>query len=171
MDYNIYTLGDIDFVWSAFTGIALIFSQYTGVKEFLTTAAVVAGVSLFYKTWLWLQAPTKNELPFFSWFLGLILFMMAMVRVDVTIESVKSGEVRNVDGIPIFIAAMATVTTNLSQGLLKDYKTAFDPLSPVDLSATTLDDDITLGPMIRFVKFLQWGGDSQGYCSAWHCCK
>ncbi|MCV5647632.1 hypothetical protein OFN55_33420, partial [Escherichia coli] len=53
-----------------------------------------------------------------------------------------------------------------SQGLLKDYKTAFDPLSPVDLSATTLDDDITLGPMIRFVKFLQWGGDSQGYCSA-----
>lgn len=102
MDYNIYTLGDIDFVWSAFTGIALIFSQYTGVKEFLTTAAVVAGVSLFYKTWLWLQAPTKNELPFFSWFLGLILFMMAMVRVDVTIESVKSGEVRNVDGIPIF---------------------------------------------------------------------
>lgn len=51
MDYNIYTLGDIDFVWSAFTGIALIFSQYTGVKEFLTTAAVVAGVSLFYKTW------------------------------------------------------------------------------------------------------------------------
>ncbi len=37
MDYNIYTLGDIDFVWSAFTGIALIFSQYTGVKEFLTT--------------------------------------------------------------------------------------------------------------------------------------
>lgn len=64
MDYNIYTTGDIDFVWSAFTGIALIFSQYTGVKEFLTTAAVVAGVSLFYKTWLWLQAPTKNELPF-----------------------------------------------------------------------------------------------------------
>ena len=48
---------------------------------------------------------------------------------------------------------MATVTTNLSRGLLKDYKTAFDPLSPVDLSATTLDDDITLGPMIRFVKF------------------
>ncbi len=87
--------------------------------------------------------------------------MMAMVRVDVTIESVKSGEVRNVDGIPIFIAAMATVTTNLSRGLLKDYKTAFDPLSPVDLSATTLDDDITLGPMIRFVKFLQWGGDSR----------
>lgn len=89
-------------------------------------------------------------------------FSMAIVRVDVTIESVKSGEVRNVDGIPVFIAAMGTVTTNLSQGLLKDYKTAFDPLAPIDFAATTLDDDITLGPMIRFVKFLQWGGDSQG---------
>ncbi|MGV7963829.1 conjugal transfer protein TraG N-terminal domain-containing protein [Photorhabdus tasmaniensis] len=166
MDYNIYTLGDIEFVWSAFTGIALIFSKYTGVKTFLTTAAVFAAGALFYKTWLWLLNPTKNEFPLYSWFLGLVLFMMAMVRVDVTIESVKSGEVRNVDGIPIFIAAMATITTNLSQGLLKDYKSAFDPLSPVDLAATTLDDDITLGPMIRFVKFLQWGGDSQGYCSA-----
>lgn len=60
---------------------------------------------------------------------------------------------------------MGTVTTNLSQGLLKDYKTAFDPLAPIDFAATTLDDDITLGPMIRFVKFLQWGGDSR-YCSA-----
>ncbi|EIV1877129.1 conjugal transfer protein TraG N-terminal domain-containing protein [Salmonella enterica] len=166
MDYNIYTIGDIEFVWSALNGIALIFSQYTGVKAFLTTAAVLAGASLFYKTWLWLLNPTKAEVPIFSWILGLILFSMAIVRVDVTIESVKSGEVRNVDGIPIFIAAMGTVTTNLSQGLLKDYKTAFDPLAPIDFAATTLDDDITLGPMIRFVKFLQWGGDSQGYCSA-----
>lgn len=166
MDYNIYTVGDIEFVWSALNGIALIFSQYTGVKAFLTTAAVLAGASLFYKTWLWLLNPTKAEVPIFSWILGLILFSMAIVRVDVTIESVKSGEVRNVDGIPVFIAAMGTVTTNLSQGLLKDYKTAFDPLAPIDFAATTLDDDITLGPMIRFVKFLQWGGDSQGYCSA-----
>lgn len=166
MDYNIYTVGDIEFVWSALTGISLIFSQYTGVKAFLTTAAVLAGASLFYKTWLWLLNPTKTEVPIFSWVLGLILFSMAIVRVDVTIESVKSGEVRNVDGIPVFIAAMGTVTTNLSQGLLKDYKTAFDPLAPIDFAATTLDDDITLGPMIRFVKFLQWGGDSQGYCSA-----
>ncbi|EBG2148375.1 conjugal transfer protein TraG [Salmonella enterica] len=165
MDYNIYTLGDIDFVWSAFNGIALIFSKYTGVKEFMTTAAVLAGVSLFYRTWLWVLNPTKTELPVFSWFLGLVLFMMATVRVDVTIESVKSGEVRNVDGIPIFIAATATMTTNLSQGLLKDYKSAFDPLSPINLAATTLDDDLTLGPMIKFMKYMQWGGDSQGYCS------
>nr|WP_233341465.1 hypothetical protein [Escherichia coli]UGK56382.1 hypothetical protein [Escherichia coli] len=47
MDYNIYTVGDIEFVWSALNGIALIFSQYTGVKAFLTTAAVLAGASLF----------------------------------------------------------------------------------------------------------------------------
>ncbi len=28
MDYNIYTVGDIEFVWSALNGIALIFSIY-----------------------------------------------------------------------------------------------------------------------------------------------
>jgi conjugal transfer mating pair stabilization protein TraG len=122
MDYNIYTVGDIEFVWSALNGIALIFSQYTGVKAFLTTAAVLAGASLFYKTWLWLLNPTKSrgaDIFMDSWADS---FSMAIVRVDVTIESVKSGEVRNVDGIPVFIAAMGTVTTNLSQGLLKDYK-------------------------------------------------
>ena len=42
MDFNIYTLGDIEYVWSAFNGIALIFSQYKGVREFMTTAAVLA---------------------------------------------------------------------------------------------------------------------------------
>nr|WP_233341464.1 hypothetical protein [Escherichia coli]UGK56381.1 hypothetical protein [Escherichia coli] len=107
--------------------------------------------------------PTKAEVPIFSWILGLILFSMAIVRVDVTIESVKSGEVRNVDGIPIFLLRRWELSPRtLAVGLLKDYKTAFDPLAPIDFAATTLDDDITLGPMIRFVKFLQWGGDSRG---------
>ena len=108
MDYNIYTVGDIEFVWSALNGIALIFSQYTGVKAFLTTAAVLAGASLFYKTWLWLLNPTKAEVPIFSWILGLILFSMAIVRVDVTIASVKYREVRKVDSNPVYIAAMGT---------------------------------------------------------------
>ena len=81
MDYNIYTVGDIEFVWSRpERGIALIFSQYAGVKAFLTTAAVLAGASLFYKTWLWLLNPTKAEMPIFSWILGLILFSMAIVH-------------------------------------------------------------------------------------------
>ena len=54
MDFNIYTLGDIEYVWSAFNGIALIFSQYKGVREFMTTAAVLAGLHLFYKSILFL---------------------------------------------------------------------------------------------------------------------
>ncbi|NRN29022.1 conjugal transfer protein TraG N-terminal domain-containing protein [Photorhabdus heterorhabditis] len=165
MDFNIYTLGDIDFVWSAFNGIALIFSKYRGVREFMTTAAVLAGLHLFYKSYLWLLNPLKNEIPVFNFILGLIVFSIAVMRVDVTIESVKSGEVRAVNDVPILIAATATLTTNLSQGLLRDYKTAFDPLAPPDLASTTLNDDLTLGPMIKFVKFIQWGGDSQGYCS------
>lgn len=165
MDFNIYTLGDIEYVWSAFNGIALIFSQYKGVREFMTTAAVLAGLHLFYKSILWIQNPLKNELPVFNFIIGLILFSLGVTRVDVTLESIKTGEVRMVDDVPIFIAATASLTTNLSQGLLRDYKTAFDPLSPPDLSSTTLDDDLTLGPMTKFVKFMQWGGDSQGYCS------
>jgi len=165
MDFNIYTLGDIDYVWSAFNGIALIFSQYKGVREFMTTAACLAAAHLFYKTIVWIQNPLKNELPVFNFIIGLIIFSMAITRVDVTLESVKTGEVRVVDEVPIFLAATASLTTSLSQGLLRDYKTAFDPLSPPDLSSTTLDDDLTLGPMIKFVKFMRWGGDSQGYCS------
>ncbi len=90
MDYNIYTLGDIDFVWSAFTGIALIFLAARCKRVPDHQPAVVAGVSLFYKTWLWLQADRKMNYRFSPGFWGSVLFMMAMVRVDVTIESVKS---------------------------------------------------------------------------------
>ncbi|MGV0087337.1 conjugal transfer protein TraG N-terminal domain-containing protein (plasmid) [Rahnella aceris] len=165
MDFNIYTLGDIDFVYSAFNGIALIFSKYKGSREFMTTAACLAAGHLFFKTTMWLMNPTKNEVPIWNWIVGLIMFSICVVRVDITLESVKTGEVRAVDDIPLFIAVSGTLTTNLSQGLLRDYKQVFDPLAPQDFGATTLDQDMSLGPMVKFVKFIEWGGDSQGYCS------
>lgn len=158
MDFNIYTLGDIDFVYSAFNGIALIFSKYKGSREFMTTAACLAAGHLFFKTTMWLMNPTKNEVPIWNWIVGLIMFSICVVRVDITLESVKTGEVRAVDDIPLFIAVSGTLTTNLSQGLLRDYKQVFDPLAPQDFGATTLDQDMSLGPMVKFVKFIEWGG-------------
>lgn len=165
MDFNVYTLGDIDFVYSAFNGIALIFSQYQGSKEFMTTAAILAGLSLFWMCYQWLLSPTKNTIPVFHWILGLMIFGGFMTRVDVTLESVKTGEMRNIDGVPIFIAGPATLSTNLFQGLLKDYKAAFDPLSPVNFSSSTLEEDMTLGPMVKLVKYMEWGGRTKEYCT------
>ncbi len=48
-NYTIYTIGDIDFVYTAFNGIALIFSSH-GSNEWLRFAAYAAAIGLFYKS-------------------------------------------------------------------------------------------------------------------------
>lgn len=58
-NYTIYTIGDIDFVYTAFNGIALIFSSH-GSNEWLRFAAYAAAIGLFYKSLRWVLAPTKN---------------------------------------------------------------------------------------------------------------
>lgn len=45
-NYTIYTIGDIDFVYTAFNGIALIFSTH-GSNEWLRFAAYAAAIGLF----------------------------------------------------------------------------------------------------------------------------
>lgn len=58
-NYTIYTIGDIDFVYTAFNGIALIFSSH-GSNEWLRFAAYAAAIGLFYKSLRWVLAPTKR---------------------------------------------------------------------------------------------------------------
>lgn len=103
-NYTIYTIGDIDFVYTAFNGIALIFSSH-GSNEWLRFAAYAAAIGLFYKSMKWVLAPTKNDVPIFSWIMGLLFYSIAVIKADVTLESVKTGEVRNIDDVPLFIAS------------------------------------------------------------------
>lgn len=61
-NYTIYTIGDIDFVYTAFNGIALIFSSH-GSNEWLRFAAYAAAIGLFYKSMKWVLAPHKKRCP------------------------------------------------------------------------------------------------------------
>jgi hypothetical protein len=36
--------------------------------------------------------------------MGLLFYSIAVIKADVTLESVKTGEVRNIDDVPLFIA-------------------------------------------------------------------
>ncbi len=56
-NFTIYTIGDIDFVYKAINGIALIFSSH-GSNEWLRFAAYAAAIGLFYKSLRWVLAPT-----------------------------------------------------------------------------------------------------------------
>ncbi len=49
--------------------------------------------------------PTKNEVPIFCWIMGLLFYSIPVIKADVTLESVKTGEVRNMDNVPLFIAS------------------------------------------------------------------
>ncbi|EOX0147640.1 conjugal transfer protein TraG N-terminal domain-containing protein [Klebsiella pneumoniae] len=164
-NYTIYTIGDIDFVYTAFNGIALIFSSH-GSNEWLRFAAYAAAIGLFYKSMKWVLAPTKNDVPIFSWIMGLLFYSIAVIKADVTLESVKTGEVRNIDDVPVFIASTGELTTGLLHGLITDWRAAFDPLTPVGQVSDTLDDSLTLGPMTKMVKYMEWGGESSGFCQA-----
>ncbi|PLO88334.1 conjugal transfer protein TraG [Klebsiella pneumoniae] len=164
-NYTIYTIGDIDFVYTAFNGIALIFSSH-GSNEWLRFAAYAAAIGLFYKSMKWVLAPTKNDVPIFSWIMGLLFYSIAVIKADVTLESVKTGEVRNIDDVPLFIASTGELTTGLLHGLITDWRAAFDPLTPVGQVTDTLDDSLTLGPMTKMVKYMEWGGESSGFCQA-----
>lgn len=164
-NFTIYTIGEIDFVYTAFNGIALIFSSH-GSNEWIKFAAYAAAIGLFYKSMKWVLAPSKTDVPIFSWIMGLLFYSIAVIKADVTLESVKTGEVRNIDDVPLFIAASGELTTGLLHGLITDWRAAFDPLTPVGQVSDTLDDSLTLGPMTKMVKYMEWGGESSGFCQA-----
>ncbi|HCE8707540.1 TPA: conjugal transfer protein TraG N-terminal domain-containing protein [Raoultella planticola] len=164
-NFTIYTIGEIDFVYTAFNGIALIFSSH-GSNEWIKFAAYAAAIGLFYKSMKWVLAPNKTDVPIFSWIMGLLFYSIAVIKADVTLESVKTGEVRNIDDVPLFIAASGELTTGLLHGLITDWRAAFDPLTPVGQVSDTLDDSLTLGPMTKMVKYMEWGGESSGFCQA-----
>ncbi|HIC2030678.1 TPA: conjugal transfer protein TraG N-terminal domain-containing protein [Klebsiella pneumoniae] len=164
-NFTIYTIGEIDFVYTAFNGIALIFSSH-GSNEWIKFAAYAAAIGLFYKSMKWVLAPSKTDVPIFSWIMGLLFYSIAVIKADVTLESVKTGEVRNIDDVPLFIAASGELTTGLLHGLITDWRAAFDPLTPVGQVTDTLDDSLTLGPMTKMVKYMEWGGESSGFCQA-----
>ncbi len=50
---------------------------------------------------------------------GLLLYSIAVIKADVTLESVKTGEVRNIDDVPLFIASTGELTTGLLHGSLR----------------------------------------------------
>ncbi|BDA57899.1 MULTISPECIES: conjugal transfer protein TraG N-terminal domain-containing protein [Enterobacteriaceae] len=164
-NFTIYTIGETDFVYTAFNGIALIFSSH-GSNEWIKFAAYAAAIGLFYKSMKWVLAPNKTDVPIFSWIMGLLFYSIAVIKADVTLESVKTGEVRNIDDVPLFIAASGELTTGLLHGLITDWRAAFDPLTPVGQVSDTLDDSLTLGPMTKMVKYMEWGGESSGFCQA-----
>ncbi|HHC5199452.1 TPA: conjugal transfer protein TraG N-terminal domain-containing protein [Klebsiella pneumoniae] len=164
-NFTIYTISEIDFVYTAFNGIALIFSSH-GSNEWIRFAAYAATIGLFYKSMKWVLAPNKTDVPIFSWIMGLLFYSIAVIKADVTLESVKTGEVRNIDDVPLFIAASGELTTGLLHGLITDWRAAFDPLTPVGQVSDTLDDSLTLGPMTKMVRYMEWGGESSGFCQA-----
>lgn len=57
-NYTIYTIGDIDFVYTAFNGIALIFSTHGSMNG--SDLLHMQQQLNFYKSLRWVLAPTKT---------------------------------------------------------------------------------------------------------------
>ncbi|MEX0634762.1 hypothetical protein M8494_34575 (plasmid) [Serratia ureilytica] len=105
-----------------------------GSNEWLRFAAYAAAIELFYKSMKWVLAPTKNDVRS-SRIMGLLFYSIAVIKADVTLESVKTGEVRNIDDVR-YLSRQPVNCSGLLHGLITDWRAAFDPLTPVGGSLT-----------------------------------
>ncbi len=87
-NFTIYTISDIDFVYTAFTDRADYF--HSRINEWLRFAEYAAEIGLFINP-CGGSLPHKNEVPIFCWIMGLLFYSIPVIKADVTLESVKTG--------------------------------------------------------------------------------
>ena len=123
MDFTIYSIGETIFLYEVLMGLRHMFDfGFSQLHVLIGTAALISLMVLVVKGWI-----DPNSNPILSWFIGLVMFMILcgpMSKVDVTIESVRTGEVYHVQDAP-GIAAIAAIMTSGMYGLATDYEDSF----------------------------------------------
>jgi conjugal transfer mating pair stabilization protein TraG len=77
-NFTIYTIGDIDFVYTAFNGIALIFSttaQMNGSNLLNMLQQLDFSINQCVGT-----CPTKTDVPIFCWIMGLLFYSIPSLK-------------------------------------------------------------------------------------------
>lgn len=123
MDFTIYSIGDTAFLYEVVMGLRRMFDfGFSSLHILIGTTALLSLMVLIVKSWI-----NPNSNPVLSWFIGLCIFMILcgpMSKVDITIESIRTGDVYYVNDAP-GIAAIAAMMTSGLYGLSTDYENAF----------------------------------------------
>lgn len=123
MDFTIYSIGNTEFLYEVIMGLRRMFDfGFSSLHILVGATALLSLMALVVKSWI-----NPNSNPVQSWFIGLFMFMLLcgpMSKVDVTIESIRTGQVYYVDDAPGIVAIAAMMTSGM-YGLSKDYEDSF----------------------------------------------
>lgn len=123
MDFTIYSIGNTEFLYEVIMGLRRMFDfGFSSLHILVGATALLSLMALVVKSWI-----NPNSNPVQSWFIGLFMFMLLcgpMSKVDVTIESIRTGQVYYVDDAPGIVAIAAMMTSGM-YGLSRDYEDSF----------------------------------------------
>ena len=126
MEYSIYVYGGGDILWAVFNGIAMLFKSNS--PYFTSAAKLTMSIGVLYVA---AQAIPKASLPIFfkSWFLPTFLltalFYGSKTEVHIIDKANTDFQYVKVDNIPFGIAAVAALSTQISEYLTENIETVF----------------------------------------------
>jgi conjugal transfer mating pair stabilization protein TraG len=119
--FDIVVLGDVNALSDVFNALAMVFAS--GSMRGLVLIGFLVGLILM--GW---QTVTSMDLgrPLLGISTGFILYLIAFVpTTTVTLESIRSGEVRQVANVPLGVAVTGSIMSHLGLYLTRELETAF----------------------------------------------
>ncbi|MCE2571784.1 conjugal transfer protein TraG N-terminal domain-containing protein [Motilimonas eburnea] len=119
----IYSIGNMEFTMAMLNGVARLYENQYTLGIFAASATILALMGGFVMR---LAEPEYPAIK--NWLFGLILYVVfvnPLYTVDVTVENVRTGEARNVDGLPLLPSYMAMISTSFLYLLIDKYAQAF----------------------------------------------
>lgn len=127
MDFTIYSIGETAFLYEIIMGLRRMFDYgFSSLHILIGSVAGISLLTLIVKSWI-----NPNSNPVLSWFIGMIMFMILCgpgSKVDVTIESIRTGQVYYVSDAPGIVAIAALMTSGM-YGLSRDYEDSFSSVN------------------------------------------
>lgn len=160
MSWNVYVNGDLNTIYSAYNGVAMLFNNDNSVMK--TTAATVALLALLWSAYK--KIVDTKESPVVSFFLAMVLFLCVTSTDSVTLESTRTDQVMTVDNVPLLVAVTGSISTSLFHSVISEMKTAFTAITPYSTSFAE-DGNGSLDPLRALLKTAQSNFRSPTICT------
>lgn len=151
-EWNIYTVGSVDFIYNVFNAIAMLMNNGTFSDTFRIAAALgVIGIVIAS------AISGGKTLSFGQMAVCIVMYMLFFqVSARTNIEDVTTGEFRAVDNVPWGLAAPASIISTVGNAIAENMEQAFSTPSMTQYGA--LDPLFTMAAVYDSLKDpMRWG--------------
>jgi conjugal transfer mating pair stabilization protein TraG len=156
-EWNIYTVGSVDFLYNVFNAIALLMNNGT-FSDIFRIAALLGVIGVVIAS----AISGGKTLSFGQMAVCMVMYMMFFqVSSRVNLEDVTTGEYRAVDNVPWGLAAPASIISTIGQSITENMEQAFSTPSMTQYGA--LDPLFTLSAYYDALKDpMRWSYSAGG---------